>query len=400
LGRPLAVRWVAHDTGGVNMGLVRMESMKTLEDAMQQANLSGSPAQNFVVADDKGRIGWTILGRIPRRVGFDGRLPSSWADGSHRWDGYLNPEEYPRIIEPEVGRIWTANARVVSGDFLKIVGHGAYDLGARQQQIRDDLLATEKATEKDMLRIQLDDKAVFLDRWQKLLLETLTGEAIESNPSRIELRKQVENWGGAASTDSVGFRAVRQFRRKLLAQIGDVLGSPARKLDPDFQLTHDERAEGAIWKVVAERPEHLIDPRYQTWDEVFLAAADDVISEETEKGNKIAGFTWGDYNTAKIQHPLSAAIPSLASWLDMPADQLRGDTENMPRIQSPSGGASQRMAVSPGHEDEGYMHMPCGQSGHPLSPHYRDSHEAWVKGEPTPFLPGKTINTLVLKPGK
>jgi penicillin amidase len=44
------------------------------------------------------------------------------------------------------------------------------------------------------------------------------------------------------------------------------------------------------------------------------------------------------------------------------------------------------------------MHMPCGQSGHPLSPHYRDMHESWVRGQPTPFLPGETINTLLLKP--
>ena len=51
----------------------------------------------------KGRIAWTILGRIPRRVGFDGRLPTSWADGTRRWDGYLKPEEYPRIVDPEDG---------------------------------------------------------------------------------------------------------------------------------------------------------------------------------------------------------------------------------------------------------------------------------------------------------
>jgi penicillin G amidase len=193
---------------------------------------------------------------------------------------------------------------------------------------------------------------------------------------------------------------VRTFRRKLLAQLADVLGSPAKKLDDSFQLTRYERAEGAIWKIVSERPEHLIDPRYKTWDEVMLAAADDVIAEATDKGSRIAGFTWGQFNTTKIQHPLSVAVPRLASWLDMQPKPLAGDSENMPRIQAPASGASQRMAVSPGREAEGYMHMPCGQSGHPLSPHYSDSHAAWANGEPTPFLPGKTINTLVLKPGK
>jgi penicillin amidase len=396
--RPLAVRWVAHDTDGVNMGLMRIESAETLEEALRLANLSGSPAQNFVCADDRGRIAWTILGRIPRRVGFDGRLPSSWADGSHRWDGYLAPEEYPKVIEPESGKIWTANARVVSGEFLKVVGDGGYDLGARQQQIRDDLLATEQATEKDMLRIQLDDKAVFLQRWQELLLATLDEDAVKDNPKRADMKKLVEEWGGAATTDSVGFRAVRTFRRKLLAQLCDVYGAPARKLDEDFQLARYERVEGPIWKIISEKPEHLLDPRYENWDALLLAAADDVIAEASANGSPLAGFTWGAYNTTKIQHPLSLAVPSLAGWLDMMPEELPGDTENMPRIQAPSNGASQRMGVSPGREQDGYMHMPCGQSGHPLSPHYRDMHESWVRGQPTPFLPGETINTLLLKP--
>jgi penicillin amidase len=42
--------------------------------------------------------------------------------------------------------------------------------------------------------------------------------------------------------------------------------------------------------------------------------------------------------------------------------------------------------------------MPGGQSGHPLSPHYRDAHPAWVNGEPTPFLPGPAVQTLHLTP--
>ena len=70
----------------------------------------------------------------------------------------------------------------------------------------------------------------------------------------------------------------------------------------------------------------------------------------------------------------------------------------MPRVQTPGAGASQRMVVSPGREADGIFHMPGGQSGHPLSPHYRDGHRAWALGEPTPFLPGEPIHILSLHP--
>jgi len=81
----------------------------------------------------------------------------------------------------------------------------------------------------------------------------------------------------------------------------------------------------------------------------------------------------------------------------MPQRALDGDLYT-PNMHWGANAASERMIVSPGREAEGIMHMPTGQSGHPLSPFYANSHEAWMKGEPTPFLPGKTEHTLTLTP--
>jgi penicillin amidase len=72
----------------------------------------------------------------------------------------------------------------------------------------------------------------------------------------------------------------------------------------------------------------------------------------------------------------------------------------MPRFQSPENGASERFAVSPGREEQGYFHMPGGQSGHPLSPYYADGHAAWASGQPTPFLPGPKAHVLTLVPAR
>ena len=56
------------------------------------------------------------------------------------------------------------------------------------------------------------------------------------------------------------------------------------------------------------------------------------------------------------------------------------------------------MAVSPGREADGYLHMPGGQSGHPLSPFWGAGHDAWVEGRSLPFLPGRPTHTLRLVP--
>ena len=81
----------------------------------------------------------------------------------------------------------------------------------------------------------------------------------------------------------------------------------------------------------------------------------------------------------------------------MPPTELPGDADS-PRNQTPRHGASERLVVSPGHEEEGLFEMPGGQSGHPLSPYYRAGHLSWVRGEPTPLLPGPTRHVLQLIP--
>lgn len=401
-GRRRALRWVAHDPEAVDLAIGGLETARDVTGAMEVAHRSGIPAQNLLVADTDGHIGWTIAGRIPRREGFDGRLPTSWSDGGRRWNGWLSSEEIPRVVDPPEGRLWSANQRMVGGEALARLGDGNYVLGARAKQIRDRLRAMESATPEDMLALQLDDRALFLERWQRLLLQVLGPQAIEAQPRRRELREQVERWGGRAAVSSVGYRAVREFREEVARRALSFLTAPAADLDPELDYVDEyKQKEAPLWALVAQRPPHLLDPRYPTWEALLLAAADAVIApppdEDGEEPPPLAERTWGKRNVLAMGHLFSSAFPPARRWLDMPAEPLPGDG-HMPRVQRPTFGASQRMVVSPGAEPEGIFHMPGGQSGHPLSPHYRDGHGAWVDGEPSPFLPGAEAHRLTLVP--
>ncbi len=396
-GRPRALRWTAHDPEALNFRALGLETADTVQAALAVANRAGIPAQNFVCADARGHIAWTVMGRIPRRVGFDGRFPESWADGSRRWDGWLDPEAYPRIIDPPGGQIWTANARVVDGPWLARLGDGGYDLGARARQIRDDLRPLAGAREWDMLPVQLDDRALFLARWRDLLLGLLTPQALAGHAERAEFRRLVEAWGGRAAVASAGYRMVRGFRLVLQEELSGTFAR-AFRLGPQrrFRAGFAGQSEGPLWALATQRPPNLLDPRFRTWDDQLLRAVDETITRLTKDG-PLARHTWGRLNTPRIQHPLVRALPFLAPWLAMPRLPIPGDAQ-MPRVQDRIFGASERFAVSPGHEEDGYFMMPCGQSGHPLSPHFGDEHLDWVAGRPGPFLPGPAVQTLRLHP--
>jgi penicillin amidase len=71
LGRSYALHWTAHLPGAVNFNLQTGIGRHAGSGAGDRATL-GIPAQNFVGGDDKGNIGWTIAGPLPRRA------PAAW----------------------------------------------------------------------------------------------------------------------------------------------------------------------------------------------------------------------------------------------------------------------------------------------------------------------------------
>ena len=392
-GREYAQHWVAHDPALLGTDLARPERTRTVDEMIAAFAGLGLPNQNVTMADASGAVAWTIGGAIPRRRGLDGFTPESWADGARGWDGYLDPGEFPRIADPQSGRIWTANARVVDGDMLAKIGDGNYEVGSRARIIRERLESQDRFTAADLLSIQLDTSAEFLTRWRTLLLGEL--KSVTDQP-RIRLREIVErDWDGKASPGSAGYRLTRMFREEVTEAIIAFLLIECNEADATFDYRNVRRREGPIWKLVSEKPMHLLDPEYKSWDALILQAATDVVVRAEREGG--LAEPWSTWNITTYRHPLSASLPLVDRWLDMPRQTLPGDLYT-PNMHWNANASSERMIVSPGHESEGIMHMPTGQSGHPLSPFYSNSHTAWVNGEATPFLPGPTVYTLTLTP--
>lgn len=388
------VRWLAVEPGATNLEIFELHSARSVEQALEVAPRVGIPHQNLVVADRAGRVGWTLIGRLPRDLeGPSSPSPVAWRSSLRQ----------PRIVDPESGFIWSANARPVEGDAEfdlaneEAMRGAGYDLGARAGQIRDALFALEgPITPADMLAIQLDDRALFLERWRTLLLALLDEQAVKNAPQRLELRLPLEAWGGRAAADSVGYRIVREFRERVAARTWSMLmrgvGLPA-----DTPLV-SRQFEGPLWRLVSEQPAHLLAPDVGAdWREFLLREVDALAAALREACGRLEHCTFGAQRPVAIRHPLARALPGLGWLVNMPVRQLPGDS-HMPRVQVGAFGASERLAVAPGREHEGYLQLPGGQSGHPLSPFYRASFDDWAAGRPEPLLPGPAQHRMEVMP--
>jgi len=391
-GNKRVIHWLAQEDEAANLRLVDLERALDVDEAVRIAHTVGSPPQNIMIADRSGEIAWTIMGRIPNRVGYDSRLPASWAEPGIGWLGWLASAGYPVIRNPSAGFLWTANARTGDDAVLDTIGRGTYALGARAQQIRDRLATLGNATIDDMLAIQLDDRALVQQAWRDLLVGVLRND---NDTRRAELRAALEAWDGRASTDAAGYRLAREFRQRtrdmLFAQIVFGCGTSTEP----FELRRLYQTEGAVWRLVTEQPTHLLPVGYTSWDDFLLSMADEAAA--TCGNAALDTCSWGDINRVEIAHPLANALPLASRWLTVHSGALPGGRYT-PRVQNGRQGASERFAVSPGDEANGYFHMPGGQSGHPLSRFFSAGHDAWVRGERLAFLPGPAEHALTLRP--
>ncbi|WP_437546995.1 penicillin acylase family protein [Sorangium sp. So ce367] len=396
LGGPVAVRWTALDPAGVDIGLLEMDEARSVDEAASVMNAAGGPGCNVLLADRRGRVAWTVTGRLPRRRGFDGSVSVSWADGRAGWDGYLTPAALPRAVDPPSGFVVNANNRMPLGEGAPALGRD-YANGYRAHRITERLREARQVTEADLFRLQLDTRAEFFGFYRDLALRALSDEAVSRRPALAEARRALSVWDGQADVPTVGLPLLVRFRRVLADEVFAGWLGASRAAEPSLKLALPD-IDTPVQRALGERSADLVPAPEGGVDAFVLAALEKAMTvvHEQHGGRPLDRLEWGAVNRVRIAHPLGQA-PELAARLNMPDEPLPGCGVCV-RLTGRTLGASERLVVSPGREAEGILHMPAGQSGDPTSPHYRDQQRAWVDGRPLPLLAGPPERTLTLVP--
>jgi penicillin amidase len=398
LGDTVALRWTALDGKGVNLAILDLDGADSLETAMAVFNRAGIPSQNAVLADDRGRIGWTYAGFFPNRKGFDGSVAVSWTDGKASWDGYIPPEALPRIVDPPGGYIATANNRLVGNGYPFVIGH-SFSNGYRAYRIRQVLAAGAKLTEQDLLALQLDTTGGFYEFYRQLALSLLDEATLRNDLLLQDAAAALHDWNGRMDPGSQGIGILVQWRKALARTVFAPLVSRCVQADRSFAYNWRQQ-ETPLRALLTERSPATLPVRsYADWRALLLGTLrQTVVGLKEEYGTSdLSDLTWGRLNRVELQHPFSRGMEAAGLVLDMP--EIPGACNSFcVKVLHDVHGASERMVVSPGHPADGILHMPGGQSGHPFSPHYRDQQAAWTEGRPLPFLPGKGEHRLKVVP--
>lgn len=368
--RRFLLQWTALLPCGLNLDLVDMETATTVAEALAIAQRSGMPTQNVVVADRSGNIGWTLMGAIPHR-GSDGL-----------WLGRLSGVDYPQVVNPPSGLLWTANNRIAVGEWRDVLREAGPAEDGRAYAIATALQARDSFDERDLLAIQLLNRTPILDAWQELLLQELKQAEV---PEWLALRERVAAWSGGAGPDDPAHEVIVRFRADMIHAFVVKVLAPIQGRYPAVR-SWSANLETAAYTVMSQRS--------GTW---AGDAFDEAVTVILHRLAAMPVRPWRDYNQLHLQHPLTFAVPQLGRWLNAHPVGMAGDSR-APNAQLRNHGASQRLNVAPGQWPSAILHMPGGQSEHPLSPFYLSEQRAFVLAQPTRLRPGDVQYELIIIP--
>ena len=375
-GIPLFLQWSGFDVSNELETFIALAKARNVEEGIAAFEPYHVPAQNVVLADVDGNIGYTLSGDVPKRNVPGGLLPLPFQKG--KWDGYYEFDQLPRIINPPSGLIYTANNKIEAGYYISDVWEPEF----RAQRIREMLLdaSRKKMTVQDVQSMQMDVLSLparqYLPRW----LSVITSAPGTFSQEENALLTFLKNWDFTMDENQIAPLLWEAWLKRIVTdlfkpQIGDTLFEelvrlPSLYLRMTFSILESNDAQ---WfggdKTVFLR-------------KTFQAAVKDLQKEYGEPQS----WTWGKAHQLYLQHPMGA-VPILRRIFNRGPYPVPGDpfTVNVGHYRFMEGfrvtvGASMRSVTELGREPFLAVNLPGGNSGNPFSQFYADQVDLWLRG--------------------
>ncbi len=384
--RDAVVEWAALHPELVNFNIFKLEDSSNVAEALDVIGEWYGPAQNVVVADIEGNIGFTVSGFLPDRRNKDGRAPYGLWNGAESWSERPSAKR-PRVVNPASGFLHTANNRTADMMTSSRLGF-RWANPSRARRIADVLMVANEADESDMLDLQMDTTVLAYEPWRDLIVLAISVDEPDEDLARV--RAELLDWDGRAEGDQVAPALIGWIRSKMLRDIRESIELWAMN-EGLGRVSVPRISDEPYLRLIEDQPMNwLPEGPWDSWDEWITLQILAAIEEGAES-------PWEETNRIMLESPLAQMAPDpMKPMLQIDLGPQSGHWF-APKVLTPGIGASARMVVSPGREADGILLTPGGQSGNPLSPHYRSLTDSWVEGESVPFLPGDMVATFELR---
>ena len=365
----------------------------------------------LVYADIQGNIGYQLVGQAPRRRRGYGIVPSAgWVSGAGWEDEGVPFAEMPTAHNPPGGYVAAANTQPQSqgaGPFLGVDWIDGYRLGRIVEALEEGEIWDIYST----AAFQLDVKSLPWAELKDCVLAVKSHSAESAAAQRL-----LADWDGLMAADSTAATLFQLFLAEMSRRIAAAKAPRSapwlmgRSTLPTISgTTFAARQVGRLSRLLREQP-----PGW--FPDGWAAEIDDALRlayscAVRRLGEPSESWQWGRARPAMLKHPLGR-VSLLAGIFNIGPFQCPGDGNTVAQagtfgddpLAAPGVVPSLRMILDVGDWDRSLFSLPGGQSGNPLSPHYKDLFPLWLRGAGVPIawtdaaVKAATVETLLLKP--
>jgi penicillin amidase len=405
---PITMWWVYTQLENESMtALYELNHSKDIDGARSGASKIKAPGLNVMYGDKEGNIAWWASAKlhltadhVNRNLILDGTTSN---DEPTEW---LPFEENPQSENPPWNYVYSTNNQT---DTIKGGLYPGYYAGEdRAQRLVDLLEAKEKLSIDDYKAMLLDGQSNVAVKIAKTFIEQIDAESeLEEKAKDI-----LTTWTGNHEVDET---APVIYQKILFHSMRHAMEN---KLDSGLFIGF---VNSHLMKRTFDRLMHNDSSKW--WDDpstaevesrkvVFNKAFDISLEELTAQLGDIENWKWGKVHTFELPHAMGK-VAALKPYLNVGTYEMDASDavlnklafqRNGTGVYTITSGPSSRRIINFADVENSLSIIPAGQSGNPLSPHYKDQVEMYTQGKWRKMLMNpqeideKTINKLTLNP--
>ncbi|MEM7302220.1 MAG: penicillin acylase family protein [Pseudomonadota bacterium] len=386
--RELALQWTALSDKDTSLdGLIEMFEAKTIWTFRVAARSTVSPMQAIVVADFSGAISLIAPAEVPLRNKDNkvmGRAPVPGWDATYDWTGKIPFNRLPWTPNPPTDAIGTANSKFVPIGYFEHITFDWDELFRHDRVQELIVLADKKHSVQTMKDGQLDIYSPALVALRDVFLQ----EIGDGNASHREVISQLKDWDGRMSRDSSSPLIMMAWFRSAIKEVfGDDLGDAFARINT--------ANSAALLKALKEGGSRdWCDSQTTKSQETCAATVETalglaLIDLRERYGADQSKWRWGAAHITRNEHRPFGLVAPLSGFFNIDVESDGGShtlKRGRPNFKSENPfhsrhGAGYRAIYDFSDLDKSLYIQTTGQSGHFLSPLYRNMAQRWADGE-------------------
>lgn len=388
-GKPVALSWIyTQQPILILQAVYELSHAKDKNDFQKGVQLIAAPGLNVMYGDANGNVGWWATGKLYKHnAGVNPNFILDGASGKDDIKEYLDFSKNPSSVNPSWNYVYSANNQPEAIDGFLYPG---YYLPEDRAQRITHLLDSKSNWDKDAASKMIFDNTSPV---APLVVESLIG-VLDTNSLSTTQKEAVailKQWKGSNNLEDVAPTIYNKWIYLYLKNtFQDEMGEANFKQFLETHIVKQVIARQVVnmnslwWDNIATKNKK--ETRNQIITQSFNEA---IVALEKQLGKSVTAWTWNKVHTLEHEHPLGK-VKVLKPFFNVGPFEVSGSIEVINNLffdftnegtYYAKGGPSTRRIIDFSDIENSWSILPTGQSGNPMSSHYKDQAEMYNTGK-------------------